>query len=315
MGKVVRIVLFFVIAPSVLIVCAALTWLYWDANRPLDAYFAARHGELVETRTTESTYSGGQEAHYLALRSDSGLRVSLRVLRKTGPARTLPVLVVLGGHRTGRDAVDLFADAGDKAVVAIDYPYDGPEKIHGIRETVRTVPLARKALIDTPPAVSLSIDWILEQEWADPQQVVIVGASLGVPFAAISAALDRRISGAILVHGAADNLSWLEAQLARRISNKVLHRPLATVIHWLAYGPTFNTATNVAKISPRPVVIIGAREDERTPAGQTEALYAAAGQPKLLRWTAGQHIEPGRGDVIAELLEIADEVLPFSAEN
>ena len=103
--------------------------------------------------------------------------------------------------------------------------------------------------------------------------------------------------------------------MARRTDTRLLHRPLASIVHWLAYGPTFNTAHNVALISPRPVVIIGARNDERTPAGQTEALYAAAGDPKQLRWTEGQHIEPGRVDVIVELLGIADDVLPFRNEN
>ena len=56
--------------------------------------------------------------------------------------------------------------------------------------------------------------------------------------------------------------------------------------------------------------LIGARDDERTPAGQTEALFAAAGEPKVLRWTEGQHVEPGRPEVIRQLLSIAYEELP-----
>ena len=144
---------------------------------------------------------------------------------------------------------------------------------------------------------------------------MIVGASLGVPFAALAAARYQRISGAMLVHGAADNQVWAVAQVARRVDSKIFHQPLATILHWLTYGPTFDTAGNVARIAPRPVVIIGARADERTPAGQTEALYAAAGEPKQLRWTEGRHIEPGRADIIAELLAIADELLPFQTDN
>ena len=125
----------------------------------------------------------------------------------------------------------------------------------------------------------------------------------------VAAARDARITGAVLVHGAADNPAWIEAQVARRNDVPVLVPAVATLVRWLAYGPTFDTAKNVALIAPRPVVIVGAREDERTPAGQTEALYAAAHEPKLLRWTSGRHVEPGRPEVLAELLAIADDVL------
>jgi dienelactone hydrolase len=236
--------------------------------------------------------------------------VLFRVIRPSEPARKLPVLMVLGGHRTGSDAVDLFGHVGDRAVVALDYPYAGPEKVRGIRQILSTLPLARQAFRDTPPAVALVLDWIGEQAWADQGQLIIIGASLGVPFAALAAARDPRIDAVMLVHGAADNLAWLEAQVARRSELTFLHRPLATLIHWMAYGPTFDTAANVARISPRPVVIIGARDDERTPAGETEALFAAAGEPKVLRWTEGRHVEPDRSDVIAQLLAIADQELP-----
>ncbi len=223
----------------------------------------------------------------------------------------LPVLLVLGGHRTGSDAVELFGNVGRRAVVALDYPYDGPEKVKGLGPVLKTIPLARQAFLDTPPAVSLVVDWLLEEPWVDTAQLIIVGASLGVPFAATAAARDSRIKGAILVHGAADNRLWLEAQVARRIDTKFLHRPLGTILYWLAYGPALNTAERIAQISPRPALIIGARNDERTPAGQTELLFAAAKEPKLLRWTDGQHIQPGRNEVVQDLLRIADEEMPL----
>ncbi len=60
------------------------------------------------------------------------------------------------------------------------------------------------------------------------------------------------------------------------------------------------------------MLIIGARSDERTPAGQTELLFAAAREPKLLRWTDGQPIRPGRNQVVEDLLRIADEELPLN---
>jgi len=315
MLKLVRLLLVFVLLPVLLTAAAALAWLRWDAGRPLGPYFEARKGNLSSAEIMAATLDAGQVAEFRTLRSDAGLAVRVRIIRPEVADGALPVLIVLGGHRTGSDAVDLFGNVGQKAVVALDYPYDGPEKVRGIRQVLSTIPLARQAFIDTPPAVSLALDWITGQSWANDDELVIVGASLGVPFAALAAARDERVDVAMLVHGAADNRDWLETQVARRIDNTLLQGPLATIIHWLAYGPTFNTAANVAQISPRPVIIVGAREDERTPARQTGALFDAAGEPKLLRWTEGQHIEPDRADIIAELLALADELLPVPPVN
>ncbi len=161
------------------------------------------------------------------------------------------------------------------------------------------------------PAVSLVIDWLMQQPWADARRIIVVGASLGVPFAASAAAHDERINGVMLVHGAADNRLWLEAQLARRLDASWSHYPLSVVLHWVAYGPVHDTRRNVGKIAPRPLLIVGARDDERTPAGQTEMLFGLAGEPKRLRWTEGNHIEPDRGEIIEALLRIADEEMPF----
>jgi len=294
----------------VLVVAAGLTWLRWESQQPRDEWFDKRRGEIESIVVEDSIPADGQLSSFTTLSSTTGLRFSFRVLRAAtdGP---LPVLLVLGGHRTGSDAVELFGNVGARAVVALDYPYEGPEKVKGIGPVLSTIPLARQGFLDTVPAVSLVVDWLLEQAWVDPDQVVIVGASLGVPFAATAAARDRRITGAILVHGAADNRLWLEHQVSRRVDAEVLHYPLGTILYWLAYGPVLNTPERAAQISPRPVLIIGAKNDERTPSGQTELLFAAVNDPKKLRWTGGRHIQPGRNEVVSELLRIADEELPF----
>ena len=307
----VRSIVSFAVIALLIIAITGLTWLRWESHQPRDDWFDERRGNIEDVTVADSVTADGQLSAFVTLRSDTGLSISFRVIRYRSD-EPLPVLLVLGGHRTGSDAVDLFGNVGKRAVVALDYPYDGPEKVKGIGAVVKTIPLARQAFLDTPPAVSLVLDWLLEEPWVDSGQLIIVGASLGVPFAATAAARDARISGAILVHGAADNRLWLETQVARRIDIKFLHRPLGTILYWLAYGPVLNTPQRIAQISPRPVLIIGARNDERTPAGQTELLFAAAREPKLLRWTDGRHIQPGRNQVVEDLLRIADEELPLN---
>lgn len=305
-----RSIILYTAIAVVLAVTAGLTWLRWESQQPRDEWFDQRRGEIESIVVEGSIPADGQLSSFATLSSTTGLRFSFRVLRAATDA-PLPVLLVLGGHRTGSDAVELFGNVGARAVVALDYPYEGPEKVKGIGPVLSTIPLARQGFLDTVPAVSLVIDWLLEQPWADPDQVVIVGASLGVPFAATAAARDPRITGAILVHGAADNRLWLQHQVSRRVDAEILHYPLGTILYWLAYGPVLNTPERAARISPRPVLIIGAKNDERTPTGQTELLFAAVNDPKKLRWTGGPHIQPGRNEVVSELLRIADEELPF----
>ena len=299
----------------VVAMCVALGWLRWESHQPRDQWFVERHGNLLDVAKERASTPYGQLTEKLTLTSSSGLIVVARLIRDEAVEGRLPVLVVLGGHRTGSDAVDLFGDVGHRAVVGIDYPYDGPEKVRGVTQSLGAIPAARQAFLDTVPGVSLLIDWLVEQPWVDPDRIIIVGGSLGVPFAASAAAFDRRITGAMLVHGAADNRLWLEAQIERRIDTGWLHYPLSVVLHWLAYGPVHDTRKTVGRIAPRPLVIVGARDDERTPAGQTELLYKLAGEPKRLRWTEGLHIEPDRTDIIAELLLIADEEMTFLADT
>lgn len=293
------------------VVGGALLWLRWDAHQPRSVYFDERHGKIVSAAVTESRTPDGQKSEFVYVGSDSGLNVRFRVIRDDSTDTPLPVMIVLGGQRTGSDAVDLFGNVGARAVVGIDYPYDGPKRVRGLAQTLSAIAPARQGFLDTVPATSLVLDWVLAQPWADTDNVIVVGGSLGVPFAARAAVRDKRITAALLVHGAADNRLWLEVQLARRIESRLLHQPLSYVVHWLAYGPELNTAEHVAAITPRPVVIIGARQDERTPAGEAQRLYDLAGEPKRLRYTDGLHIEGDRPEVVEALLRVANEEMQF----
>ena len=312
--SVLRSITVYLLLPVTLLLLLPLLWLRWESSLPREDWFSERQGSIEKVDTEQTALDGEQLAEAVQLIADTGLTVSFRVIRKADPGAKLPVLLVLGGHRTGKDAVDLFGDADGRAIIGMDYPYDGPDKVRGFVATAKTIPLARRAILDTAPAVSLLVDWLMTQAWVDRDRIIVVGASLGVPFAAAAAAREPRIDGAILVHGAADNRLWLEVQVARRIDSEFMHYPLSVLLNWIAYGPVYDTPRYVAMISPRPVVIVGATEDERTPAGQAELLFNSAGEPKRLRYTEGLHIQPNRGDIVADLLRIADEELTFLTE-
>ena len=307
----IRTVLKYFVLLVVLLSALSLTWLRWESRQPRDEWFGERHGQIETADTEEAITEYGQLAESVWLTSDSGLEVFFRVIRDVEADAPLPVLLMLGGHRTGSNAVDLFGDVGHRAIVGVDYPYAGPDKVKGVIPIAKTIPLARQAFLDTVPAVLLILDWLVEQDWVDKKRIILVGASLGAPFAATAAARDERVTSLVLVHAAADNRLWLEVQVARRVDTKFLHYPLGTILHWLAYGPVLDTGKHVATVSPRPVLIIGARDDERTPAEQAELLFDAAREPKRLRYSDGQHIQSNRNDVVAELRRIVDEEIEF----
>ncbi len=266
---------------------------------PRPERFSAPRAPIASVAVT-----AGDSGELVELRAADGFVVRLGVVRDHDQAGPRPVVVVLGGHRTGRDAVRLVGEPGGIAVVAVDYPYDGPDRIRGLWQGLRHAPGMRRALVDTPRALSQALDWILQQPWVDAARVELVGVSLGVPFAAVAGGNDTRFTRVWLIQGAADNAAWLEANLQRRINTGWLRRGTTWLLHRLAHGASFDTATWVARIAPRPVVIVGALDDQRLPREQITRLHEAAGEPRDLLWVPGRHINPRRPETVRPLLDL-----------
>jgi len=201
-----------------------------------------------------------------------------------------------------RDAVDVVGDPGRMAVAALDYPFQGSDRISGLYQSLASVPGIQRALLDTPPAVSAVLDWLVRQPWVDPDRVELMGLSLGVPFAAVAGARDTRFRRVWLIHGQLGNRAWIANRLEERIANAALRHSAAWLIHLLAYGATFRTEQWVPQIAPREVVVIGATEDEQMSRTSVEALYAAVREPKELLWSQGPHVRPRRHEVVKQLL-------------
>jgi dienelactone hydrolase len=280
---------------------------FWLADHlcPRSDYFVRRRGVLVSAEVKpDPRPAGAFLSETVRVTANTGLTVDLRVLRPAGQTRPLPLVVLLGGHRTGRNAVEVVGDPGQLVVAALDYPYQGPQEVRGWRQTIAAVPVIQRALLDTPPAISLAVDWLERQPWVARQKVEIVGVSLGVPFVAAAGALDPRFQRVWLIHGGADNRRWIAHSLRDRVKNDWLRAQAATLVYLLAYGRSFDTAEWAARIAPRPLIVIGAMDDERLPRHMVKRLYAVAGEPKELIWTEGGHINPDQPEIVRQLLQI-----------
>ena len=274
-----------------LIIALAVAAYCLELAIPKRDYFLRRTGQLEEIQHHRER-TGDEWHEHVHLVSSSGLEIDMRVYRPDYDGeRALPVLLLLGGFRTGKDA--------------IDYPYTGQHDLGTFWGSVRAIPGAQQAFLDAPAGLMLALQWLLEQPWADEERIELAGVSLGVPFAAPAGALEQRFSRVWLLHGGGNNTAWVDGSTRRRIRNDFL-RGLATRLTLFAvYGNSFDTERWIKEIAPRPLVIVLARDDDFVPQLAKEPLIRAAESPHIeLLWTDGRHIQPSRQKELQQLLRL-----------
>jgi cephalosporin-C deacetylase-like acetyl esterase len=295
------------VALGILLLAALVVGLYWlELAIPKRDYFIERRGTLVSADVREAS-SDGVVQKLVRLESSSGLRVNMRMVRpETAEGETLPVIIVMGGEGTGKDAVDLVGAPEGVAYLALDYPYEGDQELDAFWESMAAIPGIQQAFLDSPPAMMLALDWALQQAWVDPDKVELVGASLGVPFTAVAGALDDRFTRVWLLHGGAENVPWVMHVGRRYVENEFLRGLLARGALLLVYGNSFEALDWIPEIAPRPLVIVAAKDDDFVPpeAQQPFVEAAAASEHIEIVWTEGRHIRPTRREELQQLLDV-----------
>jgi dienelactone hydrolase len=252
--------------------------------------FLARRSSLAAVSETAMSLDRGYEIRQVTLTAASGLAVQLTVRRAVEDSvGRLPLVVILGGHHTGRDAVRLLGDTRGTLVAAMSYPFAGdprPDAATFLRE----IPAIRAAFLDTPPALMLALDYLLRRTDVDSARVEAVGVSLGAPFVCIAGALDSRFTRVWVLHGSGGSFAPLEMNMRRTIRFAPLRFVAAALANVIVAGPRLAPERWVSRISPRPFVMVAAQGDERLPRAAVEALYHSAREPKELLWMPGRHV-------------------------
>jgi dienelactone hydrolase len=252
-------------------------------------HFRARRSTLATIREGAVTSDRGYELQQVRLTAASGLALDLTVRRAPDDTGRLPVVVILGGHHTGREAVRMLGDSRGTLVAALSYPFAGdprPDAATFLRE----IPAIRAAFLDTPPAIMLALDYLLRRPDADSSRVEAVGVSLGAPFVCIAGALDPRYTRVWVLHGSGGSYAPLEMNMRRTIRSTPVRMAAAAIANVIIDGPRLAPERWVARIAPRPFVMVSAAGDERMPREAVERLYRAAREPKELIWMSGAHI-------------------------
>lgn len=280
---------------------------------PVPGYFK-RKGQLSGIEETARWRDGRDEYRELRLKSSSGLEVELSIRMPQHADGPRPLILILGGRRTGRDAVKLIDDSHGVAVAAISYPWqDNDREISNLKLLLHFRRLQR-AILDTPPALMLAADYLLSLPEIDPQRVELVGVSLGAFFVAVPGALDTRFKRIWLVHGAGQPEQVLAHGLRKVIRSEWLRRLGGRLLGLLTASHHFRPEEWVGRISPRPVIVISARHDEAFPPETIQALHQALQEPSEVIWVGENHISPGQQDIIAAITDIVlSRVLANSA--
>ena len=292
---------------SVLGICFIVpSYLVWsvlpDSSDPSDEFYQ-RKG-LLQSVDIESEWQEGDSIfRRITLHSNSGLKVNMTTrLPQKHTAQGHPLVLILGGIRTGRDAVHQVSQQQPIILAAISYPGHDKWAQEGMKRI--DVRQYQQTVRDTAPAILLALDYLLAQESADKQQVELVGISLGAFFVSIPAALDRRVTRTWLVHGAGEPEKVIAHKLKGRIKNALLRKLVAWASARLIAVESLRPENWLWRISPRKLVFINAKDDEAMPLTSVAAMHRSASQPYEVIWTEGQHITTDRTEVVQGLVNL-----------
>ena len=275
-------------------------WLIWPIlSDPSDGFFE-RKGRLERVEVTREWQTADSRYQNLALHSSSGLAVEAMIRRPLDAAGPRPLVILLGGYGTGRRAAQLVTEPAGVVVASISYPYQGERDIDGL-SLLWNLDEIQQAMFDITPAVLLMLDYLAGQPYVDKQRIELVGVSFGAFFVSIPGAMDERFNRVWLVQGAADPEAIYEYMLRDRISFDPLRIVAAKLVYFVTGSGYLKPERWVGRISPRPVVVINSHDDTSYPPASVAKLHAALREPYRIRWLEGEHVTPGRTEIVRKI--------------
>lgn len=232
--------------------------------------------------------------------------VTGRLLRPRDGTNTMPAILLNNGRELNSDAVRyLPAEFGDVVVLSLDFPEAIPYELSMRKFLLRSTQI-RDGLRRIPRFFSIGGAYLAQRADVDSSRVGMVMTSFAVPFGVIAAAGDERFQNVGLIYGAGDLARVFEANLELR------PRFLRPLMGWLVmqvYGE-FEPTQFVARIAPRPVVMVNGRDDPQMPREAVQALYNAAREPKTLIWLETGHLLPTDTQLVRALVDTMLDRLP-----
>lgn len=227
----------------------------------------------MQNTRSETRVTGGRRI-VLDFREEDGDSVPAILLLPDAEAAA-PGALLLHGYSSRKEHM---ADEVGRALLAegiaslsIDLPLHGargdPLQAQSARNPLAAVRLWRAALGEA----KLAVRYLGARREVDAERLGAAGYSLGSFLAVALAAGEPRVKAVVVAAG----------------GDLPSGTPLATVARTVV-DPT----RAVRKLAPRPLLMVHGRDDRTVRPDQAERLYAAAGEPKELRWYAAGHYLP-----------------------
>lgn len=219
------------------------------------------------------------------------------------PAPRMPVMIILGGLRSGRRSLRSVPRLGANVAVGFEYPYK--EEIRDEESpALARIAAVRSAAVETPGQLVTVIRWLRAQPWADPRRISLLGYSLGAVLVPAShrkaAAQGYPLGPSIMAFGGADlgrivpNVLHLDSAAARwgagLIANALL-RPVEPAFHLPHLKGDF--------------LLISAEEDELVPPASSLLMQTLTPEPKTIVNLPGAHIGPRDPAVLARTINVS----------
>ncbi len=213
------------------------------------------------------------------------------------------IVLVYAGVKTREKILELIPERPDVVLVAPQYPRVDAK---GVWRSLQVPGAVRRAAFRTVAGGLLATRFLEQTEGLDLSRLTVIGSSIGTAFAALHGALDERVPRVVLIHGGGDFpkvIRYMERHRGRRWSGEA-KALLAELV-----ADTFDPLHWVPRISPRELILIGARDDTYFPAASTLELYARAGEPRTLIWMDSAHVRSRQSETVERILELVDERL------
>jgi len=227
--------------------------------------------------------------------ADPPVRYYLSLPGKSGK---FPAVIVIGGLETGKKSVEIASElAGERDLIlmGMDYPYHGKRSFRGW-DVLPSIPALRKAGLDSVRGVVMMVDYLYQREDVVQEKIVLIGVSLGAPISIVAGGIDERIAAVGALYGGGN---------IRRMVASVTGSSIAGWTAGMLLAPV-EPLDYVARISPRPLLMINSPEDEFIPYICTEQLYHKAGEPKKLIPLKTGHVLPDKTALLKELISYVD---------
>jgi dienelactone hydrolase len=178
----------------------------------------------------------------------------------------------------------LYAEAGGVSLM-IDYPWvrPAPWRVNqgiGMDEPEKDLAVFAQAVVDLQRA----LDVLASRDDVDREKLAYIGHSYGAQWGAILSAIEKRIKAAILMAGVpSDSAIFLEGNDPTYVAWRE-RTPKETIARYFAVTSAVAAIRYVAHAKPTPLFFQFARKERVFEIPAMERYYAAASEPKRIKW-------------------------------